>query len=196
MDAESLIQFLKNTPAENIQRIEVITMPGSEFQVESSDGIINIILKKKATDGLNGNMRMATTVNKYSDNSASFSANYRKDKLGISANLSGSDNIRPQTYVLRNGNKLVSNESVGDIDDPNQNLGGYVNIDYQLTDVSNFALTWNTWANRSNNSGVNLFNTLRNFDSTGTTKPTLLTAIREVPKMRTPITTTLTSIMN
>ena len=168
MDAESLIQFLKNTPAENIQRIEVITMPGSEFQVESSDGIINIILKKKATDGLNGNMRMATTVNKYSDNSASFSANYRKDKLGISANLSGSDNIRPQTYVLRNGNKLVSNESVGDIDDPNQNLGGYVNIDYQLTDVSNFALTWNTWANRSNNSGVNLFNTLRNFDSTGT----------------------------
>ncbi|MGZ5197107.1 MAG: TonB-dependent receptor, partial [Kaistella sp.] len=71
MDAESLTQFLKNTPAENIQKIEVITMPGSEFQVESSDGIINIVLKKKATDGLNGNMRMASTVNKYSDNSAS-----------------------------------------------------------------------------------------------------------------------------
>lgn len=47
MDAESLVQFLKNTPAENIQRIEVITMPGSEYKVESSDGIINIILKRK-----------------------------------------------------------------------------------------------------------------------------------------------------
>ncbi len=34
MDAESLVQFLKNTPAENIQKIEVITVPGSEFQVE------------------------------------------------------------------------------------------------------------------------------------------------------------------
>ncbi|MGZ5209484.1 MAG: TonB-dependent receptor domain-containing protein, partial [Kaistella sp.] len=167
MDAESLTQFLKNTPAENIQKIEVITMPGSEFQVESSDGIINIILKKKATDGLNGNMRMASTVNKYSDNSASFSANYRKDKLGISANLSGSDNIRPQSYVLRNGNRLVSNESVGTVDDPNQNLGGYVNIDYQLNDNSNLALSWNTWANKSFNSEVNLFNTLKNFDSAG-----------------------------
>ncbi|MGZ5272917.1 MAG: TonB-dependent receptor domain-containing protein [Kaistella sp.] len=167
MDAESLTQFLKNTPAENIQKIEVITMPGSEFQVESSDGIINIVLKKKATDGLNGNMRMASTVNKYSDNSASFSANYRKDKLGISANLSGSDNIRPQSYVLRNGNRLVSNESVGTVDDPNQNLGGYVNIDYQLNDNSNLALSWNTWANKSFNSEVNLFNTLKNFDSAG-----------------------------
>ena len=45
MDADSLNQFLKNTPAENIQKIEVITVPGSEYQVESSDGIINIILK-------------------------------------------------------------------------------------------------------------------------------------------------------
>lgn len=55
MDAESLASFLKNTPAENIQKIEVITLPGSEYQVEASDGIINIVLKKKMTDGLNGN---------------------------------------------------------------------------------------------------------------------------------------------
>jgi outer membrane receptor for ferrienterochelin and colicin len=62
MDAESLAQFLKNTPAENIQKIEVITVPGSEYQVESSDGIINIVLKKKMSDGLNGNMRMSNTT--------------------------------------------------------------------------------------------------------------------------------------
>jgi outer membrane receptor for ferrienterochelin and colicin len=62
MDAESLVQFLKNTPAENIQKIEVITVPGSEYQVESSDGIINIVLKKKMSDGLNGNMRMSNTT--------------------------------------------------------------------------------------------------------------------------------------
>ncbi|ACU08677.1 putative TonB-dependent receptor [Flavobacteriaceae bacterium 3519-10] len=167
MDAESLVQFLKNTPAENIQKIEIITMPGSEFQVDASDGIINIILKKRSTDGLNGNMRMAGSVNKYSQNTASFSANYRKDKLGISANLSGGSNIQAQSYVLRNGNGLVSNESVGDIDDPNQNIGGYVNIDYQLTDKSSLAFSWNTWANKSYDSQVNLFNTLRKFDADG-----------------------------
>ncbi|AZB30968.1 TonB-dependent receptor domain-containing protein [Chryseobacterium balustinum] len=164
MDAESVTQFLKNTPAENIQKIEVITVPGSEFQVESSDGIINIILKKKMSDGLNGNMRMSNTQNKYNASSASFSANYRKDKLGISANLYGGENIQAQHYVLRNGNNLSSNESTGNIDDPNQYLGGYLNFDYQLTEKSNLALSWNSSANKSYNSTVNLFNTIRVFD--------------------------------
>ncbi|MFC0427795.1 TonB-dependent receptor domain-containing protein [Chryseobacterium scophthalmum] len=164
MDAESVTQFLKNTPAENIQKIEVITVPGSEFQVEASDGIINIILKKKMSDGLNGNMRMSNTQNKYNSSSASFSANYRKDKLGISANLYGGENIQAQHYVLRNGNDLSSNESTGNIDDPNQYLGGYLNFDYQLTEKSNLALSWNSSANKSYNSTVNLFNTIRAYD--------------------------------
>ncbi|REC57218.1 TonB-dependent receptor [Chryseobacterium piscium] len=164
MDAESVTQFLKNTPAENIQKIEVITVPGSEFQVESSDGIINIILKKKMSDGLNGNMRMSNSQNKYNGSSASFSANYRKDKLGVSANLYGGDNIQAQHYVLRNGNDLSSNESTGNIDDPNQYIGGYLNFDYQLTEKSNLALSWNSSANKSYNSTVNLFNTIRSFN--------------------------------
>lgn len=160
MDAESLTQFLKNTPAENIQKIEVITVPGSEYQVESSDGIINIVLKKKMSDGTSGNMRMSNSQNKYNSSNASFSVNYRKDKLGINANLSGGENINPQTYILRNGTDKMQNESVGDIDDPNKNLGGYLNIDYQLTEKSNLALSWNSWANKSYNSTIDLYNTL------------------------------------
>lgn len=166
MDSESLAQFLKNTPAENIQKIEVITVPGSEFQVESSDGIINIVLKKKMSDGLSGNMRMSNTTNKYNGSQASFSANYRKGKLGVSANLSGGENIEAQTYTLRNGTAKTSNQSTGDIDDPNKNLGGYLNIDYQLNEKSNLALSWNTWANKSYNSTVNLFNTIKTEDGT------------------------------
>ncbi len=164
MDAESLTQFLKNTPAENIQKIEVITVPGSEYQVESSDGIINIVLKKKMSDGTSGNMRMSNTQNKFNASNASFSVNYRKDKLGINANLSGGENINPQSYILKNRTGNVQNESVGDIDDPNKNLGGYLNIDYQLTEKSNLALSWNSWANKSYNSTINLLNTITRYD--------------------------------
>jgi len=167
MDAESLVQFLKNTPAENIQKIEVITVPGSEYQVESSDGIINIILKKKMSDGTSGNMRMSNTQSKYNASNASFSVNYRKDKLGINANLSGGENINPQSYILRNRSENVQNESVGNIDDPNKNLGGYLNIDYQLNDKSNLALSWNTWANKSYNSTIDLMNTITKYDTNG-----------------------------
>ncbi len=166
MDSESLVQFLKNTPAENIQKIEIITMPGSEFNVESSDGIINIVLKKKATNGLNGNMRMANSQNKYNSTSASVSLNYRKDKLGISGNLSTSENIQPQSYILKNGNSTAFNESIGYNDDPNKNLGGYLNIDYQLNDNSNIALTWNSWANKSYNSESEFFNTVTSLSGT------------------------------
>lgn len=160
MDADSLVHLLKSTPAENIQKIEVITVPGSEYQVESSDGIINIVMKKKMSDGLSGNMRMSNMQNKYNGSSASVSINYRKDKLGISSNIFAGDNIQAQSYVLKNGNSKSSNESVGDITDPNKNLGGYLNVDYQLTDKSNLALSWNSWANRSYDSKVDLFNTI------------------------------------
>jgi hypothetical protein len=167
MDAESVTQFLKNTPAENIQKIEVITVPGSEFQVESSDGIINIVLKKKMSNGLNGNMRMSNSQNKFNASNATFSTNYRKDKLGISANLYGGENIEGQEYVLRNGTSLLQNESVGTVDDPNKYIGGYLNFDYQLNDKSNLALSWNSSANKSYGSAVNLLNTLMTFDNKG-----------------------------
>ncbi len=159
MDADALEQFLKNTPAENIQKIEVITMPGSEYNVEASSGIINIVMKKKATNGLNGNMRMFNQQNYYNATGAGVSLNYRKDKLGISANLNTSQNIQRQDYILANGNQSAATRTEGFIDDPNLNLGGYFNVDYQLNDKSNLALTYNSRANRSYNSLGNFFNT-------------------------------------
>lgn len=161
MDADGLVEFLKNMPAENIQKIEVITMPGSEYNVESTDGIINIVLKKKATDGLNGNLRLTNEQNYHNSTGAGVSLNYRKDKLGINANVNTSENIEEKYFILTNGNHDASNRSEGNITDPNKNLGGYLNIDYQLNDKSSLALTYNSRANKSNNSTINFFNTTR-----------------------------------
>ena len=162
MDADGLIEFLKNMPAENIQKIEVITMPGSEFNVESTDGIINIVLKKKATDGLNGNLRLINEQNYYNATGAGVSLNYREDKLGVSANVNTSENIDEKYFILTNGNQNASNRSEGNMTDPNRNLGGYLNIDYQFNDKSSLALTYNSRANKSNNSTINFFNTTKN----------------------------------
>lgn len=162
MDADGLEQFLKNMPAENIQTIEVITMPGSEFKVESTDGIINIILKKKTTDGLNGNLRFFNEQNYYNASGAGASLNYRKGKLGMSANVNTNENIERKYYIVNNGNMDGTNRSEGVISDPNKNLGGYLNIDYQLNDKSSLALTYNSRANRSYDSTIDFFNTTVN----------------------------------
>ncbi|MDV4067703.1 TonB-dependent receptor [Elizabethkingia anophelis] len=167
MDADGLVAFLKNTPAENIQKIEVITMPGSEFQVESSDGIINIILKKRTDNGLNGNLRMANNQGYYNNPSAGVSINYRKNKLGISSSINTNDYTQRQYYILRNGNSISNNQSEGGMSDPNKGIGGYLNIDYALTEKSNLALSYNTRYNKSFNSVSNLFNTLKVQDKNG-----------------------------
>lgn len=158
MDSESLVQFLKNTPAENIQKIELITTPGSEFQVEGSDGIINIVLKKNMSNGLNGNARFGNETNYWNATNAAVSLNYRKDKLGVNTSVMTSEGIEEQKYDLKNGNSSVMNQSVGHVSDPNKNLGGYLNLDYELNNKSNIALSWNSWANRSYGSNVNLLN--------------------------------------
>lgn len=46
-------------PANSIERIEVITSPGASYDAEAENGIINIILKKGKTDGLNGAFSIA-----------------------------------------------------------------------------------------------------------------------------------------
>ena len=168
MDGEGLEQFLKNTPAENIQRIEVITVPGSELNVESSAGIINIILKKKSSNGLNGNVRMLNQQNRYNSTGAGLSLNYRRDQLGINTNINTSENIEERYYFLKNGNNIATNQSEGTMTDPNKNLGGYVNIDYELNDKNSFALTFNSRANKSNESTVNLFSTVKNLKTNDT----------------------------
>ena len=117
------------------------------------------------TDGTSGNMRMANSQNKTNSTSASVSLNYRKDKLGISGTLNTSENIEVQSYELRNGSAKASTQSTGTVRDPNKNLGGYINADYQLNDKSNIAFTWNTWANRSYDSRTDLFNTTKSMDA-------------------------------
>lgn len=167
MNADALEAFLKNTPAENIQKIEVITLPGSEFNVESTDGVLNIVLKKKMTDGTNGNLRMSNTQAKYNSQSASASLNYRKGKFGASANISASDYIRIQDYTLSNGNATENNISKGTVQNEDRDLGGYINLDYALTDKQNLGLSYNTWFSKAPYQVSDFFNIVTTTDAAG-----------------------------
>lgn len=47
---------LKSIPADQIERIEIITNPSSKFEAEGTAGILNIILKKNKKFGFNGSV--------------------------------------------------------------------------------------------------------------------------------------------
>ncbi|MDH7445423.1 outer membrane beta-barrel protein [Aquimarina sp. 2201CG14-23] len=57
MDVSSL---LREMPADNIARVELIQQPGAEYDAEGSGPIINIILKKNVKLGTHGNIKATT----------------------------------------------------------------------------------------------------------------------------------------
>ncbi len=152
MDAEAITEYLKNVPSEQIQRIEVITTPGSEYQVEANDGIINIVMKKQQSDGYNGTVKLSDNQGFYNNPGAGLNFNFRKNKLAVNTGINASSFKEQEKYSLSNGNTDFRNETFGNSTDPNQNLGGNINADFALTSRQSIGLTYNFRYNKSFNS--------------------------------------------
>jgi len=158
MDAEALIEMLKNTPSEDIQKIEVITVPGSEFQVESTEGVINIIMKKSKNNGYNGTLKVLDEQGYFNNPSGGLSLNVRKNKWAFNTNFNMGSWKEKEKYTLSNGDATFRNESYGMNTDPNRNYGGVVNIDYEINKKQSLGLTYNMRYNKSFNSVLDVTN--------------------------------------
>ncbi len=72
---------LRQLPAEAIERVEVITSPSARYDAEGTAGILNIILRKEKTLGLNGSL--TTNIGVPLNSSVSGNINLRTDKFNI-----------------------------------------------------------------------------------------------------------------
>ena len=72
---------LRQLPADAIERVEVITSPSARYDAEGTAGILNIILRKEKTLGLNGSIN--TSVGNPDLASISANLNLRTDKFNI-----------------------------------------------------------------------------------------------------------------
>ena len=80
-------EVLKQTPANLISKIEVITNPSVKYSADGGAGIINIILKESALQGVNGKVDlMVGTKDKYSGD---LSFNLNSEKISLSAGFEG-----------------------------------------------------------------------------------------------------------
>ena len=158
MDAEAITEMLKNTPSENIQKIEVVTVPGSEFQVEANEGVINIVMKKSKTNGYNGTLKMNNSQSFYNNPSSGIAFNARQDKWSFNSNFNMGSYREREKYTLTNGDSTFQNESVGTMDDPNKNYGGNINIDYEINKNQNLGFSYNVRYNKSFGSVLDMTN--------------------------------------
>ena len=69
---------LKSIPADQIDRIEIISNPSSKFEAEGTAGILNIILKKTSSLGFNGSVNGSLGYNPATRLNTNLSWNYGK----------------------------------------------------------------------------------------------------------------------
>ncbi len=84
---------LDQLPADQIERVEVITNPSSRYDAAGSAGIINIILKKNKKSGLNGQLSLVGGLP--NETRITPSLNYKSDKI----NLFSTYGVRYSDYV-------------------------------------------------------------------------------------------------
>lgn len=116
MNARTRADALRQIPASEIERIEVITNPSAAYKPDGVSGIINLILKKEKQKGWNGNVsanvgtggrRNATLSAAYNTGNVTLSASYgiRRDlyEPHISDNRTRNDSTLAYTSQLTTG---------------------------------------------------------------------------------------------
>jgi outer membrane receptor protein involved in Fe transport len=89
---KSRADVLQQLPAASIEKIEVITNPSARFTPEGTSGIINIITKKGAGSGINGDVTgHLGTSDRHNEN---LSFGYKPGKLELFGNYSHRDDRR------------------------------------------------------------------------------------------------------
>jgi outer membrane receptor protein involved in Fe transport len=81
---------LDQLPASRLETIEVITNPGARYSAQGAGGIINMVQKKQAKDGWNGDALV--TVGTRAKYSASLSLSRKMGKFNFYSNVNGLNN--------------------------------------------------------------------------------------------------------
>ena len=76
---------LKQIPASNIDKIEIITNPSAKYDPDGDAGIINIITKNKSDDGFSGKIELGGDI--FLGYSADILLNYKKNKINFFTEL-------------------------------------------------------------------------------------------------------------
>jgi hypothetical protein len=88
LSGQDLANLLKNTPAGQLDQIEIMSQPSAKFDASGNSGVINIKTKRTKQVGFNGSVTLGYTQGVYPKSNNSFNINYRKGKVNLFANYS------------------------------------------------------------------------------------------------------------
>lgn len=138
MNQKDLVILLENTPASEIEKIEVFETPPAKFDAAGNAGIINVVRKKGTNLGFNGSAGLNTGYGNFHKFSPWLYGNYRTKKLNIygSTWYYNSKNDHYGTgdmFMTIDGEESSFYNSGHRINNP-KGYGGRYGIDYSITD--------------------------------------------------------------
>ncbi len=137
MDMDTL---LRDMPANNIARVELIEQPGAEYDAEGSGPIINIILKKNVQLGTHGNITTWVGEDEGIEYGTSASIASYKNKLNWQAGLGFSNPTwREDLFIKRSVDNEVYDQVTISPYDPKR-INASASIDYYITNEHSIGL--------------------------------------------------------
>jgi outer membrane beta-barrel protein/carboxypeptidase-like protein/TonB-dependent receptor-like protein len=132
-------EALRQLPAESIDRVEVITSPSARYDAEGTAGILNIVLRKEKTQGLNGSV--LTTIGEPFSLGLTGNINLRTNKFNLFNNSGYRYRKSPGNAIFENNffsnnieNPLVIEER--DYDRLSRRFNTNLGVEYFITEKS------------------------------------------------------------
>lgn len=149
---EQLAQFLKQIPANTLDRLEVTTSPSAKVDPEGTAGIINIVLKQDIEVGLSAAINVAAGSTGMMNASGNVARQQGRWKWYVSPFLSRDTRSNRQSLDRENllaGPALVTSRTTGAIHP--RGGGATVRTEYKLTDRDLLSLDASTYQSRFRN---------------------------------------------
>ena len=137
MDVDTL---LRDFPADNIAKIEVVEQPGAEYEASGSGAIINIILKKNVKLGTHGSANTWIGEDQGFEWGSGFSIASYKNKLNWQTSIGYSQpTFREDLFLVRTvGNETYDQVTKEPYDPDNFRISG--SMDYYLNDKNSIGI--------------------------------------------------------
>jgi len=164
MDVDTL---LRDFPADNIAKIEVVEQPGAEYDASGSAAIINIILKKNVRLGTHGSvMGWIGEDEGFEYGARALIASY-KNKLNWQTSIGHSRlTWRDDLFLVRTVEDETYNQTTREPYSPNR-LNISANLDYYINNKNSIGIT-GRWNNRKSNRITSSKTTITNTDTSNT----------------------------
>lgn len=127
---------LHSIPAKNVERIEIMAIPGAAYSASNKQGIMNVVLKRQIDEGVKTTVRLTDVQDYYNSQDANVFVNYANKKLNLTGSVSGKNSksyFTSQTTYNYLTDNLTNSVDINSIRD-NFNLGGGLNLEYSFTE--------------------------------------------------------------